>query len=111
MSDEREQGGLRVFEARLAIVRHLRECWPYSETLTPSSLSPTPSAPAFVQAAQELQDHGLIMYEVLLVGAGPEPILREAMLTRKGQFWEPNLEGGSSRLALRGGHLGACCEP
>ncbi len=27
------------------------------------------------------------MYEVLLVGAGPEPILREAMLTRKGQFW------------------------
>lgn len=100
-----------MFEAKLAIVRHLRECWPYGVTLTPSSLSPALSARTFVEAAQALQDHGLIMYEVLLIGAGPEPILRGAMLTRKGQFWEPGIDHGSGRFALRGGYLGACCEP
>ena len=100
-----------MFEAKLAIVRYLRECWPYGETLSPSSLSPKLSARTFVEAVQKLQDHGLIMYEVLLVGAGPDPILRGAMLTRKGQFWEPGLERGSSRFAFRSGYLGTCCEP
>lgn len=100
-----------MFEAKLAIVRYLRECWPHSDTVTPSSLSPPLSARPFVEAAQTLQDQGLIMYEVLLIGAGPEPILHGAMLTRKGQFWEPDLERDSSRLALRGRYFGACCEP
>lgn len=81
-----------MFEAKLAIIEYLRGCWPNSETVTPHFVSPTVSSAAFVEAAQRLQDQGLIMYEVLLVGAGPEPMLREALLTRRGQLWEPDLK-------------------
>lgn len=82
-----------MFEAKRAIIRYLRGCWPHSDTITPRFISPALSSGAFVEAAQGLQDQGLIMYEMLLIGAGPEPLLREASLTRKGQFWEPDFEG------------------
>lgn len=100
-----------MFEAKRAIVRRLRESWPDSETLTPSCVSPALPSRTFVEAAQALQDQGLIMYEVLLVGAGAEPMLRGAMLTRKGQFWGADLERVSADSTGDGCYLRASCEP
>lgn len=97
-------------EAKLAIVRYLRECWPHSHTMTPRHVSASLSHRTFVQAAQELQDQGLIMYEMLLVGAGPEPMLLGAILTRKGQVWGAEQEAASGGSAPGGRYLGACCE-
>lgn len=75
--------------------------------MTPRSFSPEVSARAFVEAAQVLQDEGLIMYEILLVGTGPEPVLREAAVTRKGQSWEPGGGEGSGAIEARCRHPGA----
>ena len=99
-----------MFEAKLAIVRYLRRFLPYSDAITPRFVSPVVSSLAFVEAAQGLQDQGPIVYEVLLVGAGREPILGEAMLTRKGQQWEPGGDA-SGHLATGRRHFGACCKP
>ena len=86
MNDERAQGTRQSHEAKLAIVHYLRECWPNPSTVTPRFVATGMAARAFVEAAVALQDEGVIMYEILLIGAGPEPILRDALLTRKGQF-------------------------
>lgn len=86
MNDERAQGTRQSHEAKLAIVHHLHGCWPNPSTVTPRFVAAGMSARAFIEAAVALQDEGLIMYEILLIGAGPEPILRDALLTRKGQL-------------------------
>lgn len=92
MDYERGQRSLRLLEAKLAIVRYLRRCWPNSETITPRLVAANLPHERFVEAAQSLQDDGLVMYEVLLIGTGPEPELRDALLTRKGQLWAPGSE-------------------
>lgn len=77
----------RLREARRAIARRLALCWPHCEHVRPSVLHPAPSDRAFIHAATSLQDEGLIMFDALLIGAGAEPEIRDALLTRKGQFW------------------------
>lgn len=81
-SDGRQKG---VSAARRSILRHLRREFPESLDLAARSLVPAVSDGDFLAACIALQDEGLIMYEALLVGTGPSPMLIAAGLTRKGQ--------------------------
>ena len=81
-TDERHDGPTA---ARQAILRHLRREWPDSVDLTARNLAPPVSDADFLAACVALQDDGMIMYEALLVGTGPSPMLVAAVLTRKGQ--------------------------
>lgn len=72
-------------EARQAILARLRREWPDSLDLTARSLVPPVPDSDFLAACVALQDEGMIMYEALLVGTGPSPMLVAAVLTRKGQ--------------------------
>lgn len=83
MSSDEQHGG--AVAARQAILRHLRRQWPDSVDLTPRNLTPSISDADFLAACIGLQDEGMIMYEALLVGTGPSPVLVAAVLTRKGQ--------------------------
>lgn len=80
-------------DARLSIMGFLRRSWPDCDSLVPRLLEPRPSNVIFVRAATSLQDDGLIMYEALLIGAGPEPQIRDALLTRRGLAWESEPDG------------------
>jgi len=71
--------------ARTAILQHLRRDWPDSVDLNARTLGTAIGTDDFLAAAVALQDDGLIMYEALLVGTGPTPLLLAAVLTRKGQ--------------------------
>ncbi len=71
--------------ARRAIIDHLRREWPFPVTLTNETLATQVPERVFVEAAARLQEEGLIMYEALLIGAGPAPQLIDAVLTRRGQ--------------------------
>jgi len=77
-----------VERARRSIVDQLRREWPYPLTVTPETLGERVPHRAFVEAAARLQEDGLIMYEALLIGAGPVPQLIDAALTRRGQLWQ-----------------------
>ena len=77
-----------IDSARRAIVEQLRREWPYPLTVTPQTLAERVADRVFVEAAARLQEDGLIMYEALLLGAGPVPQLIEATLTRRGQLWQ-----------------------
>ncbi len=83
MEIDEQHGGTEA--ARQAILRHLRLEWPDSVDLTARHLPPGFSDADFLAACVALQDDGLIMYEALLVGTGPSPMLVAAVLTRKGQ--------------------------
>jgi len=83
MASDGQHGGITA--ARQAILRHLRREWPDSVDLTARNLLPGISESDFLAACVALQDDGLIMYEALLVGTGPSPMLVAAVLTRKGQ--------------------------
>ena len=74
--------------ARKAIVEQLRREWPYPLTITPQNIAERVSDRVFIEAAKGLQEEGLIMYEALLIGAGPAPQLLDAALTRRGQLLE-----------------------
>jgi len=87
MSIDEQHGG--AASARQAILRHLRREWPDSVDLTARNLAPGVSDADFLAACIALQDDGLIMYEALLVGTGPSPMLLAAVLTRKGQAAAP----------------------
>jgi len=80
-----DQGQGSAAAARAAILRHLHREWPDSTDLTARALSPRLGTADFLAAATSLQDDGLIMYEALLLGTGPSPLLVAAVLTRKGQ--------------------------
>jgi len=82
VSDEHDG---RVALAQQAILRHLRREWPDSLDLSVRDLGSGISDGEFLGACVALQDQGLIMYEALLVGTGPSPVLVAAVLTRKGQ--------------------------
>jgi len=82
MDGERQDS---IGAARNAILHHLRRDWPDSVDLSSRSLSSLVDTDDFLAAAVALQDDGLIMYEALLVGTGPAPLLLAAVLTRKGQ--------------------------
>lgn len=82
MGDDRHDGN---GTARAAILHHLRRDWPDSVDLSARALGPAIDTDDFLAAAVALQDDGLIMYEALLVGTGPAPLLVAAVLTRKGQ--------------------------
>lgn len=82
MGDDLQDG---IGTARSAILHHLRRDWPDSVDLSARTLGPTFGTDDFLAAAVALQDDGLIMYEALLVGTGPAPLLMAAVLTRKGQ--------------------------
>ena len=87
--NQHEQPDLQTLEsAKRAILEQLRREWPYPATITPKTLGQRVADRVFVQAASELQEDGLLMYEALLIGAGPVPQLLEAALTRRGQLWE-----------------------
>ncbi len=75
----------RAVAARQAILERLRHDWPDSCDLEAREFAPQYSEAEFLDASVALQDEGLIMYEALLVGAGPSPMLIAAMLTHKGQ--------------------------
>lgn len=77
-------GGLPADLVSRFAVPLLRE-WPEPIDLTPSKTGLAERHRDFVQAAVALQDTGLIMYEALLVGTGPEPCARNACLTTKGR--------------------------
>ena len=77
-----------VDRARRAIIDQLRREYPYPLTVTPLTLPERAADSIFVEAAATLQEEGLIMYEALLIGAGPVPQLLEAALTRRGQMWQ-----------------------
>ncbi|WP_347303428.1 hypothetical protein V5740_02040 [Croceibacterium sp. TMG7-5b_MA50] len=81
MTGGREGEGM----ARAAILQHLRRDWPDSTDVVARDLGAALDTDAFIGAAVALQDEGLIMYEALLVGTGPSPLLVSAVLTRKGQ--------------------------
>ena len=81
--DERADGG--ASDIRRAILAHLHRNWPDPVDLGAGGVSADEGDTAFVKAAVALQDEGLIMYEALLIGAGPSPTLVGALLTRKGQ--------------------------
>lgn len=83
MAIDEQHGGSEA--ARQAILGHLRREWPDSVDLTARNLAPGISDGDFLTACVALQDDGLIMYEALLVGTGPAPMLVAAVLTRKGQ--------------------------
>lgn len=87
-----DQGGTEqhdaIASARRAIVEQLRREWPYPLTVTPQTLPERVPDRVFVEAAARLQEDGLIMYEALLIGAGPVPQLIDAALTRRGQLWQ-----------------------
>lgn len=93
MDSERGPATSSLRDVRDAIVRFLQRSWPDCDSLRPRLLDPRPTDRAFVQAAISLQEEGLIMYEVLLIGAGPEPEIRDALLTRKGQLWRLDRPG------------------
>ena len=76
--------------AREAILARLRREWPDSLDLTAQSLVPAVRNSDFLAACVALQDEGMIMYEALLVGTGPSPMLVAAVLTRKGQAASPD---------------------
>ena len=76
-----------VASARRAIVEQLRREWPDPQTVTPQTLPQRIPDRVFIEAAARLQEDGLIMYEALLIGAGPAPQLIDAALTRRGQLW------------------------
>ncbi len=83
-----EQDGLQtdaVGGARRAIIAHLQREWPFPVTMTCQTLAVSIPERAFIEAAARLQEEGLIMYEALLIGAGPAPQLIDAALTRRGQ--------------------------
>jgi hypothetical protein len=80
-SDRQDSSGA----ARNAILQHLRRDWPDSVDLSARALGTGIATDDFLAAAVALQDDGLIMYEALLVGTGPAPLLMAAVLTRKGQ--------------------------
>ena len=87
--DETTRSRLDAVEsARRAIVEQLRREWPYPASVTPQTLPERVPDRVFVEAAARLQEEGLIMYEALLIGAGPVPQLIDAALTRRGQLWE-----------------------
>lgn len=87
--DETERPHIDSVEiARKAIVEQLRREWPYAASLTPHTIAGRVADAVFVEAAAGLMEEGLIMYEALLVGAGPSPRLVDAVLTRRGQLWE-----------------------
>jgi len=75
----------RAAAARQAILTRLRRDWPESVDLEARHMAPLLSEAEFLDACVALQDEGLIMYEALLVGAGPSPMLIAAVLTHKGQ--------------------------
>lgn len=77
-----------VENAKRAIVEQLRREWPNPTTVTPQTLAGRVADRVFVMAASQLQEDGLIMYEALLIGAGPVPQLVDAALTRRGQLWQ-----------------------
>jgi len=77
-----------IESARRAIVEQLRREWPYPLTVTPQTLTERVPDRVFIDAAKGLQEEGLIMYEALLIGAGPAPQLLDAALTRRGQLLE-----------------------
>jgi len=83
MAIDEQHGGAEA--ARQAILRRLSREWPDSVDLTVRDLAPGISDADFLAACVTLQDDGLIMYEALLVGTGPSPMLVAAVLTRKGQ--------------------------
>lgn len=83
MDQRRERRGVPA--ARQAILARLGREWPDSLDLTARSLVPTVPDGDFLAACVALQDEGMIMYEALLVGTGPSPMLVAAVLTRKGQ--------------------------
>jgi hypothetical protein len=76
-----------IESARSAIIEQLRREWPYPLTITPQTLPARVPDRVFIEAAARLQEDGLIMYEALLIGAGPSPQLIDAALTRRGQLW------------------------
>lgn len=75
----------RASIARQAILARLRRDWPESVDLEARQFAPAISEAEFLAASVALQDAGLIMYEALLVGAGPSPMLISAVLTHRGQ--------------------------
>jgi len=85
---EHDEPSLRqaIERTRRAILDQLRREYPYPLTVTPLTLAERAPDSAFVEAAATLQEEGLIMYEALLIGAGPVPQLLEAALTRRGQM-------------------------
>ncbi|WP_126665468.1 hypothetical protein [Croceibacterium ferulae] len=82
MDSDRQDG---IGGTRAAILHHLRRDWPDSVDLSARALGVGVATDDFLAAAVTLQDEGLIMYEALLVGTGPAPLLMAAVLTRKGQ--------------------------
>ena len=78
--------GETIDRTKRAIIDQLRREYPYPLTVTPLTLAERAADSAFVEAAASLQEDGLIMYEALLIGAGPVPQLLEAALTRRGQM-------------------------
>jgi hypothetical protein len=75
----------RAVAARQAILSRLGRDWPESVDLEARHFAPKLTEAEFLDACVALQDEGLIMYEALLVGAGPSPMLIAALLTHKGQ--------------------------
>ena len=88
-ADRADRGGdANIAVARRALLERLEPEWPFALTLTPADLSERVADRAFIAAAARLQEEGLLMYEALLIGAGPAPRLIDAALTRRGQLRE-----------------------
>jgi hypothetical protein len=72
-------------ELVLSLAAPLLKGWPEPFDLTPSGAGLAERHGDFMQVAVALQDSGWIMYEALLVGAGPEPRAVNACMTAKGR--------------------------
>lgn len=77
--------------AQTALLRLLAGCWPEARDVSPDDLPLTVDDRAFLAAALVLRDGGFVLYEAMLVGTGPRPVLDQAMLTHKGMM---RLRGG-----------------
>lgn len=77
---------LRQSAIMVAIIGALHRAWPQPLDLAPTGLDPPFAGEdrLFVEAIHNLVSEGLVALDALLVGAGPEPVARQAVLTRKG---------------------------
>ncbi|MXO66289.1 hypothetical protein [Altericroceibacterium endophyticum] len=84
------EGDDSVAVTRRAFIRYLQGIWPNSADVSPADLSVEVSDKQFLATAVDLQDAGLIMYEAIVFGAQPFPVVNQVMLTRKGQLLKFN---------------------
>lgn len=72
-------------ERLLTLVRKLEDNWPHPCELRPSEDDRADGHRSFLLIITWMQDAGWLMFEALLIGAGGEPRVIDAVLTARGR--------------------------